>query len=223
MTTAARRLLALAGVLLSAAALSSARGRLVAVTVRGYSMSPTLMPGDRVLMLRGGRRVATGRLAVVVAPHPEYGWSPPAGATPDAWYIKRIAAVAGEPVPDWAGRCPGIHVPPGMLVLLGERPGSVDSKKWGYCPEDKLVGTVLLRLGTAAGAPPSRRSTRDSPPPTPGHTLRRVAAGEVADPATTGTDLLRRDIKPQLPETMDLLADRQVEAIADRIQPGEPD
>lgn len=155
MSRAAPKVLALAG-LLVLAALLPARGRLVAVTVRGYSMSPTLMPGDRVLMLRGGRRVAAGRMAVVIAPHPEYGWAPPTGATPDSWYVKRIVAVAGEPVPHWADRCPGTRVPPGMLVLLGERPGSVDSKQWGYCPEDKLVGTVLLRL--QAARPPQGRS-----------------------------------------------------------------
>ncbi|MET7304693.1 hypothetical protein [Embleya sp. NPDC005575] len=34
--------------------------------------------------------------------------------------------------------------------------------------------------------------------------------------------LLRRDIDPQLLATMDLLFDRQVEAIADRIRRGEP-
>ncbi|MFE4793625.1 S26 family signal peptidase [Streptomyces sp. NPDC056708] len=48
-------------------------------------------------------------------------------------------------------------MPPGMLVLLGEKPGSMDSKQWGYCPEDKLIGTVLFRLRAAAasGAPSS--------------------------------------------------------------------
>lgn len=154
MTAAVPVLLALAVLLVLAAALFLARGRLVAVTVRGHSMSPALMPGDRILMLRGRRRVATGRVVVVVAPHPEHGWNRP---TPDSWYVKRIVAVAGEPVPHWAGRCPGTHVPPGMLVLLGEKPGSLDSKQLGYCPEDKLIGTVLLRLRAAApsGAPSS--------------------------------------------------------------------
>ncbi|SDK94377.1 S26 family signal peptidase [Streptomyces indicus] len=138
-----------------------ARGRLVAVTVRGYSMSPTLMPGDRVLVLRGRSRIAAGRMAVVTAPHPEHGWRPPAGAAPRSWYVKHVVAVAGDPVPEWAHRCTGPRVPPRMLVLLGEQPGSMDSKQWGYCPEDQVVGTVLLRLRAAApeGAetgPPSR-------------------------------------------------------------------
>ncbi|MEV7233965.1 S26 family signal peptidase [Streptomyces sp. NPDC051020] len=150
MTATALVLLAVAGLFVLAAALLLARGRLVAVTVRGHSMSPILMPGDRILMLRGRRRVATGRVAVVVAPHPEHGWHAPTGTTPESWYVKRIVAVAGEPVPHWAGRCPGTHVPPGMLVLLGEKPGSTDSKQWGYCPEDKLIGTVLFRLRAAA-------------------------------------------------------------------------
>ncbi len=137
-------------VLALALALALARTRLVAVTVRGYSMAPTLMPGDRFLMLRGRRRIATGRMAVVAAPHPEHGWHPPAGTEPTSWYVKHVAAVAGEPVPDWAHRCTGTRVPSRMLVLLGERPGSLDSKQLGYCPEDKVVGTVLIRLRTAA-------------------------------------------------------------------------
>ncbi|MER7175908.1 S26 family signal peptidase [Streptomyces mesophilus] len=141
------------------------RGRLVAVTVRGYSMSPTLMPGDRVLMLRGRRRLASGRMAVVVAPHPEHGWRPPAGDTPVSWYVKHVVAVAGEPVPDWAHRCAGPRVPPRMLVLLGERPGSSDSKQWGYCPEDKVIGTVLVRLRAAgrADAPAAPDATGTGP------------------------------------------------------------
>ncbi|MEH0546626.1 S26 family signal peptidase [Streptomyces sp. B21-105] len=155
MTAAAPLLLTAAALLVLAGALLLARGRLVAVTVRGYSMSPTLMPGDRLLLLRGRRRVATGRVAVVVAPHPEHGWGTVTGPAPDlcdGWYVKRIVAVAGEPVPRWAGRCPGTHVPPGMLVLLGEQPGSRDSKQLGYCPEDKLIGTVLFRLRAAVPA-----------------------------------------------------------------------
>ncbi|MFF6803108.1 S26 family signal peptidase [Streptomyces sp. NPDC012616] len=155
MTAAGPLLLTLAALLVLAGALLLARGRLVAVTVRGYSMSPTLMPGDRLLLLRGRRRVATGRVAVVVAPHPEHGWHTVTGPAPDlrdGWYVKRIVAVAGEPVPRWAGRCPGTHVPPGMLVLLGEQPGSRDSKQLGYCPEDKLIGTVLFRLRAAVPA-----------------------------------------------------------------------
>ncbi|MBC9711003.1 hypothetical protein H9Y04_00240 [Streptomyces sp. TRM66268-LWL] len=145
------------------------RGRLVAVTVRGYSMAPTLMPGDRILMLRGLRRIASGRMAVVTAPHPEHGWQPPAGEAPASWYVKNIVAVAGEPVPDWAHRCPGPRVPPRMLVLLGERPGSMDSKQWGYCPEDQVIGTVLLRLRTAAPSPgPTPASADPAPPASPG-------------------------------------------------------
>ncbi|MFJ2898344.1 S26 family signal peptidase [Streptomyces sp. NPDC087218] len=150
MSAAIPALVVLGTLLVLVGALSLARRRLVAVTVRGYSMWPVLAPGDRLLVLRGGRRITTGRVAVVVAPHPEHGWQGPADSTPDSWYVKRVVAVAGEPVPGWAALCPGTHVPPGMLVLLGERQGSWDSKQYGYCPEDKVVGTVLLRLRAAA-------------------------------------------------------------------------
>ncbi|MFE4335928.1 S26 family signal peptidase [Streptomyces sp. NPDC056831] len=71
---------------------------------------------------------------------------------PNPERFTRRVAVARERVPHWGGRCPGTHVPPGMLVLSGERPGSVDSKQLGYCPEDKLIGTVLFRLWAAAAS-----------------------------------------------------------------------
>lgn len=165
----------LAALLVVSAALVLMRGRLVAVTVRGYSMAPSLLPGDRLLMLRGKRRIATGRVAVVVAPHPEHGWNPPEGRTfepsagkPNSWYVKRIVAVPGDPVPTWATRCPGTRVPPGKLVLLGERPGSRDSKQLGYCPEDKVIGTVLVRLRAAAACEAPGTPGAPGTPPAPG-------------------------------------------------------
>ncbi|MGW3243615.1 S26 family signal peptidase [Streptomyces sp. NPDC001070] len=142
-------LVAAAVIAVAVGAPAVARRLLVAVTVSGDSMSPALADGDVVLVLRRGLRARRGRVVVVDRPEPLTGWRATAatGAVDEThWYVKRVAAAGGDPVPSWAARCPGRLVPPGMLVLLGDHPGSEDSKRWGYCPAGRLHGTVLLRL-----------------------------------------------------------------------------
>lgn len=60
------------------------RDRIDVVEVRGRSMAPTLLPGDRLLLVRLGRPPRVGE--VVVAPDPRDG---------DRELIKRVAAVDG--------------------------------------------------------------------------------------------------------------------------------
>ena len=79
------RLPALAGSLLAIAALALARRRLDAVEVRGRSMAPTLLPGDRLLVVRAGPRVGD----VVLAPDPR---------SPARELVKRVAAIGPEGV-----------------------------------------------------------------------------------------------------------------------------
>ncbi|MWA04356.1 S26 family signal peptidase [Actinomadura sp. LD22] len=138
---------AAAGVIGAAVA---ARVLLSTVTVRGGSMTPALDHGDVLLVLRHRRRARAGRIVVVQRPDRRTGWDGP--SDPSAgWYVKRVVAAAGDPVPSWVpGDGPG-RVPPGMLVLRGDHPRSEDSKQWGLCPADRMYGVVLARLRATGG------------------------------------------------------------------------
>ncbi|MET7460222.1 S26 family signal peptidase [Nonomuraea sp. NPDC005501] len=127
-------------------AVPAARLLLSTVTVRGGSMTPTLLHGDVLLVLRHRRRVRAGQIVVVRRPDPRTGWDGP--VAPTGWYVKRVVAAAGDPVPPWVAGDPPGSVPPGMLVLRGDHPRSEDSKQWGLCPADRMYGVVLLRLRT---------------------------------------------------------------------------
>jgi signal peptidase I len=114
------------------------------VTVRGLSMAPTLLPGDRLLVRRRGARWAHHGDVVVIAPP-----TADLGRAAGGWVVKRVAAVAGEPVPEGAlpATAPDLVVPDGRLVLLGDGPCSVDSRQLGFFSNDDLLGVVLRRLG----------------------------------------------------------------------------
>ncbi|MEO3867588.1 S26 family signal peptidase [Nonomuraea sp. B12E4] len=137
-----------AAALLIGAALA-ARLLLSTVTVRGGSMTPTLLHGDVLLVLRHRRRARPGRIVVVQRPDRDKGWHGPAGPSRAAgWYVKRVVAAAGDPVPPWVAGDRPDRVPPGMLVLRGDHPRSEDSKQWGLCPAHRMYGVVLMRLHT---------------------------------------------------------------------------
>ncbi len=70
---------------LGVAAATAARRRLDVVEVRGRSMAPTLLPGDRLLVVRAGPRLGD----VVLAPDP---------GMPSRELIKRVASVDGDAV-----------------------------------------------------------------------------------------------------------------------------
>ncbi|MFE7120298.1 S26 family signal peptidase [Streptomyces sp. NPDC057654] len=136
------------------AAVRAAERRLVSVDVSGDSMEPAFHEGDRVL---AHRRTVPTRGAVVVVERPPYRapWpDAPVARTAPAhvicarhWFIKRVAAVPGDPVPRTevpalAG-APEATVPEGMLVLLGDnRDRSYDSRSVGYFPASRVLGTV---------------------------------------------------------------------------------
>ncbi|WDZ82862.1 S26 family signal peptidase [Micromonospora cathayae] len=137
------------------------RRRLVAVTVEGRSMEPTLRDGDRVLVLRRTLgRVRRGSVVVVERPEPGVGWShlrPPRwrldGRT---WYVKRAVALPGDPVPPSVapvvGAGEGSVVPRAALVVIGDGVSSSDSRRWGFFPAERLLGVVVARL-PRAGSP----------------------------------------------------------------------
>ena len=140
--------LLLAGV--AVAALGWLRHRSLVVTVSGSSMEPTYHDGDRLLAVR--RSAATLRTGQVVVADlltrlPGLTSQSVAASLYQSGHrqvIKRIAAVAGEPVPPGVDAAP--TVPPGMLVLLGDNPeGSVDSRQYGYVAAEQVIGVVLRR------------------------------------------------------------------------------
>ncbi|GLH98695.1 S24/S26 family peptidase [Phytohabitans aurantiacus] len=119
----------------------------VAITVAGLSMSPTLVTGDRVLIRRGAGGLRRGRIVVVARPDRETGWrhNPPVdGLRGTGWYIKRAVALAGDQYPEGVGS--GGTVSEGHLVLLGDNPRSFDSKQYGPCPRNQILGVMVRRL-----------------------------------------------------------------------------
>lgn len=108
------------------------------VTVRGNSMAPTLRDGQRLLARRLRRDPRRGEVIVFAVPE---GMRDPADPP---CRIKRIAAVAGDPVPDWlAPALPGVpDVPAGHVAVAGDNPRSQDSRQLGLVPCRDIVGTV---------------------------------------------------------------------------------
>lgn len=142
-----------------AAAVVVARRRFVVVQVSGMSMWPTYRPGDRVLVRRAaGREVGRGAV-VVFEPAGRSGWGTgplpaPQGA---AWVIKRVTALAGDPVPAEVAAAaraePGAAVPEGSLVVVGDGTSSADSRMWGYLPADRVLGVAVRRLSSGPSSP----------------------------------------------------------------------
>lgn len=117
------------------------RRRLRVAIVDGTSMTPTLGDRDRVLVRRiRPWQVRRGDVALAEL----------AGIRSPRWILKRVAALPGDPAPVGL---PGRRVPVGMLVLLGDNAdGSVDSRDFGYVPQEWIFGVVVRRLPVAGGA-----------------------------------------------------------------------
>ncbi|MDI6097446.1 S26 family signal peptidase [Actinoplanes sp. NEAU-A12] len=132
---------------LAAGAVLAARRGLLVIEVVGDSMDPTYHSGDR-LLVRRSRRVRRGH--VVIAHHQEGGRrEEPGAAYVTTWLVKRLVALPGDPVPDAVKPAVGGNghlVPAGMTVLLGDHPGSADSRSWGFIPLSDVAGIVVARL-----------------------------------------------------------------------------
>jgi signal peptidase I len=113
-----------------------ARRLFLVVTVVGVSMVPALEPGDRVLVRRHRRApVHVGDILMFHDPDGQQA-------------IKRVAALAGDVVPDSVRPVTGDTevVPEGMLVMLGDGVRSGDSREWGFIPVSHAVGPMIRKL-----------------------------------------------------------------------------
>lgn len=103
---------------LAAVTASLAWRRLDVVTVRGTSMAPTLLPGERLLVVRGVRPPRVGEVVLATDPR-----------EPGRELVKRVVDVRG-----------------GQVTLRGDSPAaSTDSRAFGTLPEDATRWRVLLR------------------------------------------------------------------------------
>lgn len=116
------------------------RRRLLVATVVGTSMLPAYRPGERVLVRRRAPGLRVGDVVVVVSPDE-------AGDPDPRLLVKRVAALAGDPLAD------GAVVPRGTVVVLGDN-GGYDSREFGPLPHAQVVGVVLRRLGGRDGRRP---------------------------------------------------------------------
>lgn len=105
--------------LVTAAATAAIRVRRVAV--HGSSMLPTLVPGDRLVVM-GLWRVHAGDVVAVADPR-----------NPSRLLVKRVAAVDRRA---------------GMVTVVGDnQSASTDSRTFGPVPRRSLVGRVVYRYG----------------------------------------------------------------------------
>jgi signal peptidase I len=136
---------AAAGVLAGAAGAALwMRRHLVMVTVEGTSMTPTLQPGDRVLIRR--RQLASVRRGDIVVLKPPFTFMNTANGS--RWNIKRVVALPGDAVkPGDVPPGEANVVPPGKLVVHGDGRISSDSRTWGFYAAEELLGVVIRQVG----------------------------------------------------------------------------
>ncbi|MFB9683462.1 S26 family signal peptidase [Amycolatopsis plumensis] len=122
-------------VVVALTALVVLRRRYVVARVWGHSMSPTFHDGERVVATR--RRVYRAGDVIVFRPR--------SASSDVAWRIKRIVAVAGDPVPAWLETGHRV-VPAGRVVVVGDNTGhSEDSRQLGYIDLASVAGAVPHR------------------------------------------------------------------------------
>ncbi|SEL43967.1 signal peptidase I [Nonomuraea pusilla] len=121
------------------------RRRFMLATVTGFSMAPTLLPGDRLLVRRAPlSRLRVGDIVVVV---PDARMAGPRART--GYVIKRLAALPGDLVPERVPSPSDAQVPPGWMAILGDNPDvSRDSRDYGLVAEKRLVGVVVRAIAT---------------------------------------------------------------------------
>lgn len=140
------------------------RRSLMIATVENISMSPTLAPGDRVLVLRRWFRWSLQKGAIVLIDHALA--MPNVKDIPRRIYIKRIVAVPGETLTTSLEDIHpllhhnlhakyydehGLHkwtIQPDHFFVRGDYPiGGYDSLTWGPVSSSVVCGTILAKFG----------------------------------------------------------------------------
>lgn len=149
------------------------RRTLTVVTISGESMQPTYSDGDRVLVRRVRLdKLRNGQVVVIEKPDWDGEWHTPPPSGPGGsgeWIIKRVVALPGDHWPTPSQAAPSgsgspartfepfarpasasAPVPAGNFVVQGDNPlGSYDSRIFGYCPAERLLGVVVRSLEPA--------------------------------------------------------------------------
>jgi signal peptidase I len=123
---------------------------LLLVRVFGDSMAPSYRHGDRLLATRLWKCLHRGDVLIFRVTAEDYGFAGGDAATisPDL-RLKRIAACAGEPAPDWLDerlRSKDGLVPRGYVAVAGDAANSEGSQQLGYIAEHRIEAVVLRRL-----------------------------------------------------------------------------
>lgn len=139
------------------------RAFLVIVTVTNTSMQPTLVEGDRVLVVRHWPRRWLRRGQIVIVwpfAFPEKGPAPFGVPLP---FIKRVTALPGDIFVTYADQANRYfleherpfdkldlrwnnHIPAEHLFAYGDNPvDSFDSRTWGPIPFRGVLGVVILK------------------------------------------------------------------------------
>lgn len=125
------------------------RRRFVIVTVTGTSMTPTLQPGDRLVVCRRSiAELEIGDIVVLRPPRPPYAslpTSPASRRSSSGWKVKRVVALPGDPVPQEAYAATGglRIVPDGFLIVFGDSDASHDSRRVGLYPAAGVLGVAV--------------------------------------------------------------------------------
>ncbi len=133
------------------------------VTIDQSSMYPTLVPGDRILVLRRwpAHWLRKGKIVLLKMEHLEPPLAGP-NSSPSTLYVKRIVGIAGETfvttqegevllshniqVPTGSEQRLW-HIPTSSLLVRGDnRAHSLDSHSWGPIPTTCVQGIMLTRL-----------------------------------------------------------------------------